>query len=90
MCTTRNGKAPGQNGIAAEVLKCGGIRWKEKLLELYNTCLEEMAFLQDFKDALIVTMYKKKGERGECGNHRGKGKSGYINVRLKADYTSQA
>jgi len=71
MRTTRNGKAPGQDGIAAEVLKYAGTRLKEKLLELYNTCLEEMALLQNFKDALIVIIYKKKGERSECGNHRG-------------------
>jgi len=63
MRTTRNGKAPGQDGIAAEVLEYGGTRLKEKLLELYSTCLEEMALPQDFKDALIVTVYKKKGER---------------------------
>jgi len=67
MRTTRNGKAPGQDGITAEVLKYGDTqRLKEKLLELYNTCLEEMALLQDFKDVLVVTIYKKKGERSEC------------------------
>jgi len=64
MHTTRNGKAPGQDGIAAEVLKYGGTRLKEKLLELYNTCLEEMALLQDFKDALIMTtVYTRKREK---------------------------
>lgn len=26
---------------------------------------------QDFKDATIVTIYKRKGDRAECGNHRG-------------------
>jgi len=30
-----------------------------------------MALPQDFKDALIVTIYKKKGEGSECGNHCG-------------------
>jgi len=30
-----------------------------------------MALPQDFNDAIIVTIYKKKGERSECGNHRG-------------------
>jgi len=71
MRSTRNGKAPSQDGIAAEVLKYGGTSLKENFLELYNTCLEKMALPQDFKDALIVTIYKKRGERSECGNHRG-------------------
>ncbi|XP_056135314.1 zinc finger protein 507 [Lampris incognitus] len=26
---------------------------------------------RNFKDALIVTIYKKKGEQSDCGNHRG-------------------
>jgi len=64
MRTTRNGKAPGQDGIAAEVLKYGCTRLKEKLLELYNTCLEDMVLPQDFKDALVETICKKmEGEK---------------------------
>ena len=38
---------------------------------MLNSCLEEELLPQDFKDALIVIIYKKKGERSDCGNHRG-------------------
>ena len=34
-------------------------------------CWDTECLPQDFKDALIVTVYKKKGQRSECGNHRG-------------------
>ena len=69
--STRSGKAAGEDGIPAEVLKHGGPSLKAELLKLFNYCLESMALPQDFKDALIVTIYKKKGDRSECGNQRG-------------------
>ena len=68
---TKSGKAPGLDGIPAEIYKDGGPELREQLLNLYNDCLERGALPQDFKDALIVTVYKKKGDRNECGNHRG-------------------
>ena len=68
---TKSGKAPGLDGIPADIYKYGGIEQKDQLLSLYNACLEKGALPQDFKDALIVTVYKKKGDRSDCGNHRG-------------------
>ena len=69
--TTANGKSPGPDGIPAEVLKNGGTQLHLALLDLYNRCLHTGRVPQDFRDALIVTIYKKKGDRSECGNHRG-------------------
>ena len=69
--TTRSGKAPGQDGIPADVWKRGGPSLKNKLLVLFNVCWDTECLPQDFKDAVIVTIYKKKGQRSECGNHRG-------------------
>ena len=68
---TKSGKAPGLDGIPADIYKYGGTELKELLLSLYNTCLENGTLPQDFRDALIVTVYKKKGDRSDCGNHRG-------------------
>ena len=68
---TRSGKAPGQDGIPSDILQHGGPKLKEQLLSLYNACWENSSVPQDFKDALIVTIYKRKGERNDCGNHRG-------------------
>ena len=43
----------------------------EALLDLFNRCLLSGTVPQDFRDALTVTIYKRKGDRAECGNHRG-------------------
>lgn len=69
--TTASGKAPGLDGIPSDVLKKGGDKLHETLLDLFNKCLSSGTVPQDFRDALIVTIYKKKGDRAECGNHRG-------------------
>ena len=62
-----SGKAPGTDGIPAEVLKNGG----SCLTELFCSIWKEEAVPQDFKDALIVHLYKRKGDRACCDNHRG-------------------
>ena len=61
--TTRCGKAPGQDSIPADVWRMGGTRLKTGLLELFNACWDTECLPQDFKDAVIVTVYKRKGQR---------------------------
>ena len=68
---TRRDKAPGLDGISPEILKLGGPKLKSHLLSLYNTCWQRQTLPQDFKDALIVMIYKKKGDRRDCDNHHG-------------------
>ena len=68
---TRRGKAPGLDGISSEILKLGGPRLKARLLSLYNTCWQRQTLPQDFKDTLIVKIYKGKGNRRNCDNHQG-------------------
>ena len=43
----------------------------EVLLELFNRCLLSGTVPQDFRHALIVTIYKRNSDRAECGNQRG-------------------
>lgn len=66
-----DGKANGVDGIPAEVLKRGGESVIRHLTELFTLCWERGTLPQDFKDARIVSIYKKKGDRHDCGNHRG-------------------
>ncbi|KAI8516418.1 hypothetical protein Bbelb_049990 [Branchiostoma belcheri] len=66
----RSGKAPGVDGIPAEVLKHSGEVLHNELLWLYQRCWKDGAVPQDFKDAMIVTIYKRKGDRRDCGNSR--------------------
>ena len=66
-----SGKAPGKDCIPAEVIKCGKPSLLDPLYRLLCQCWKEGAVPQDMKNANIVTLYKNKGERGDCNNYRG-------------------
>ena len=66
-----SGKAPGTDGMTAEVLKNGNSCLLEHLTKLFGTIWKVEAVPQDFKDALIVHLYKRKGNRACCDNHSG-------------------
>ncbi|KAK4309301.1 hypothetical protein Pmani_019063 [Petrolisthes manimaculis] len=65
-----DGKSPGLDGIPSEIYKHAGEQIKLKLLELFNICLYIGVVPQEFKDTLIVTIYKN-GDKTNCGNYRG-------------------
>ena len=64
-------RAPGADSIPAEIYKEGGDEVIRRLLQLYVKIWEDGEVPQDFKDALIVHIYKRKGDRACCDNHRG-------------------
>ena len=66
-----SGKAPGTDAIPAEVYKAGGLPMAEKLTELFQYMWRKEAIPQDFKDASIIHLYKRKGNPQVCDNHRG-------------------
>ena len=66
-----NGKAPGPDAIPAEVYKAGGHVLVEKLTVLFQSMWNQEAVPQEFKDASIIHLYKRKGNRQSCDNHRG-------------------
>ena len=66
-----SGKAPGTDAIPAEVYKAGGLPMAEKLTELFQCMWRKEAIPQDFKDASIIHLYKRKGNPQVCDNHRG-------------------
>lgn len=49
---TKSGKAPGIDGIPAEIFKHGGIELKKRLFHLMHVCWKERSVPQDFKDAI--------------------------------------
>ena len=65
------GKAPGKDGIPAEVLKCCKETIIRELHEILCLCWKEGEVPQDMRDANIVTLYKNKGDRSDCNNYRG-------------------
>ena len=65
------GKSPGPDGIPPEIFKEGGKAMVAKLTELLQQSWEAGTVPQDFKDANIIHLYKNKGDRASCDNHRG-------------------
>merc|ERR1711911_198212 len=61
-----DGKAPGRDCIPAEIYKCGGDVLVNRLTELFTLTWEKGVLPQDFKDASLVHLYKKKGNRQAC------------------------
>ena len=66
-----SGKAPGKDGIPAEVLKCCKETLITELHEILCLCWSEGEVPQDMRDANVVTLYKNKDDRGDCNNYRG-------------------
>ncbi|VDL99513.1 unnamed protein product [Schistocephalus solidus] len=66
-----SGKAPGSDAIPPEVYKHGGPRLMAELTTLFQEMWRQGQVPQDFKDATIVHLYKRKGNRQLCDNHRG-------------------
>ena len=66
-----SGKAPGSDAIPAEIYKAGGLPVAEKLTELFHIMWRKEAIPQEFKDATIIHLLKRKGNPQVCDNHRG-------------------
>lgn len=65
------GKAAGTDAISAELLKAGIEPLAEKLHHLVSLCWSAKSVPQEFKNAKITTLYKRKGDQGDCNNYRG-------------------
>ena len=67
----KNNKSAGPDGIPAEVFKHGGHHLTHRLHQFIHRAWTTGKLPQQWKDATIVTIYKKKGDRQLCGNSRG-------------------
>ena len=66
-----SGKAPGKDGILAEVIKSSKSTLLVPLHKLLTLCWKEGSVPQDMKDSNIITLYKNKGNRSSCNNYCG-------------------
>ncbi|BHF63366.1 hypothetical protein SprV_0200635800 [Sparganum proliferum] len=66
-----SGKATESDAIPAEVYKHGGPQLMDHLTALFQEMWRQGEVSQDFKDATIVHLYKRKGNRQVCDNYRG-------------------
>ena len=65
------GKAPGADGIPPEIYKMGGLALVEHLTGIFQSFWRKGELPQDLKDANIMHLYKNKGDKSVCDNHRG-------------------
>ena len=64
------GKAPGPDAIPAEVYASGGPSMLMTLTKLFQSMWNAEQIPQKLKDANLVHIYKRKGNRQMCDNHR--------------------
>ena len=67
----KNNKAAGADGIPAEILKYCGCSLLHRLHNFISAVWTSGKVPQQWKDATIVTIYKRKGDKSDCGNSRG-------------------
>ena len=66
-----SGKAPGSDAISAEIYKVRGTPVAKKMTELFHIMWRKEAITQEFTDASIIHLFKRKRNPQLCGNHRG-------------------
>ena len=67
----KDNKAAGPDNISPEVIKYGGCALHRRLHNLILDCRSAKYLPQQWKNANIILVRKKKGDRAECGNSRG-------------------
>ena len=65
-----SGKALESDAIPAEIYKAGGTP-VAKMTELFHIMWRKEAIPQEFKDASIIHLFKRKGNPQLCDNYRG-------------------
>ena len=65
------GKAMGPDGIPVEVWKSLGEEGVDMLLDLLQEIFEQEKMPEEWRDSVIVPIFKEKGDIQDCGNYRG-------------------
>ncbi|XP_055922745.1 uncharacterized protein LOC129953526, partial [Eupeodes corollae] len=70
LCTLKDGKAAGANGIPAEFYKYGTSALNDRLLTMFNEVIEGNLVVNEFQEAVIFPIHKK-GSYADASNYRG-------------------
>ena len=71
VCKMKNGKAVGPDGIPAEAWKCLGGMGCRFLCWLFNELLRGEKMPNDWRESVMIPIYKNKGDVQDCSNYRG-------------------
>ena len=66
----KNGKAVGPDDIPVEVWKCLGEIALEFLTKLYNRTMESERMPEEWRDSILIPIFKNKGDVQSCSNYR--------------------
>ena len=66
-----SGKEPWVDAILAKVYNYGAPVLHQKLVDIFQSIWQQGIVPQDFKDTLIIHLYKRKGNCQQCDNHYG-------------------
>ncbi|CAF2214497.1 unnamed protein product [Rotaria magnacalcarata] len=67
----KNKKTPGKDDTPAEHLKVGGHYIAEWLHEIIHDVWEQEVMVKEWTEAIIIRLYKNKGDKRICGNYQG-------------------
>ena len=67
----KNGKAVGPDDIPVEVRKCLGESALKFLTKLYNRTMESERMPEEWRDSVLIPIFKNKGDIQSCSNYRG-------------------
>ena len=67
----KNGKAVGPDDIPVEVWKCLGESALKFLTKLYNRTMESERMPEEWRDSVLIPIFKNKSDVQSCSNYRG-------------------
>ena len=67
----KNGKAVGPDDIRVEVWKCLGESALKFLTKLYNRTMESERMPEEWRDSVLIQLFKNNGDVQSCSNYRG-------------------
>ena len=66
----KGGKAAGHSGVETDMIIAAGDWGVEWLTKLGNAIITECRIPEDWKNSILVPVYKGKGDQSECGSYR--------------------
>ncbi len=67
----KNGKAAGEDGVVAELLRAGGTAFHDRFYDLVRACWENEEVPAAWRNAVMLPLPKGKGDVRLCDNWRG-------------------
>ena len=67
----QSGKASGEDRIPLEIYKHGGKAIVSHVFSLFGHIQADEDIPEELNNAIIITLHKQKGSKGDCGNYQG-------------------